>query len=201
MRGIVRSKLILISIAAVVCVSTCPAYASAKLTPSEVASKLLLSQAATMTGTGEVTFEMALGTDLEATNMMEGIPRTTPLNENGVYKCFTPCTPTDIEGEQRMERELQQEAYLVVMRGRTFAPLEKLRRGTSEGTGNFMTVVIDARTGFQKRLAIGGESPPPQPSALGPVTLLLVPGGTTAQAASRKVCYAHRVGHRLRCNR
>ncbi|MGA9314658.1 MAG: hypothetical protein WBV77_08525 [Solirubrobacteraceae bacterium] len=196
-----RAKLTFISIVAVVCVSVCPAYASAKLTASEVASNLLLSQAPTMKGTGEVTFETALGTKLEVTNIMEGKPRTARFNEEGGSECFEVCTPASIELSHELAIEREQETYLVVMRGRTFAPLERLRRGASEVTGNAMTVAINARTGFQTSMEIGGESPPPKASALGPVTLLVVPSGTTAQAASRKVCYAHRVGHRLRCNR
>ncbi|MGA9313872.1 MAG: hypothetical protein WBV77_04485 [Solirubrobacteraceae bacterium] len=196
-----RTKLTLISIVAVVCVSVCPAYASAKLTASEVASSLLLSQTPTMKGTGEVTFETALGTELEVVNVMEGRPRAAGFNESHAPACFTPCTPADIEAEQIREHELQQETYLVVMRGRTFAPSEHLRRGASEVTGNVMTVAVNAHTGQRTSMEIGGESPPPEASALGPVTLLVVPAGTTAQAASRKVCYAHRVGRRLRCNR
>jgi hypothetical protein len=196
-----RMKLILISIMAVVCVSVCPAYASAKLTASEVASSLLLSQAPTMKGTGEVTFETALGTKLEVTNIMEGKPRTARFDEEGHPQCFEVCTPAGIELSHELAIEREQETYLVVMRGRTFAPLERLRRGASEVTGNVMTVAINARTGFQASMQIGGDTPPPKASALGPVTLLVLPAGRTAQAASRKVCYAHRVGHRLRCNR
>lgn len=196
-----RTKLIVMSIMAVVGVSVCPAYASAKLTASEVASNLLLSQAPTMKGTGEVTFETALGTKLEVTNIMEGKPRTARFNEEGSPECFEGCTPASIEFSHELAIEREQETYLVVMRGRTFAPLERLRRGASEVTGNAMTVAINAHTGFQFSMEIGGESPPPNASALGPVTLLTVPAGTTALAASRKVCYAHRVGHRLRCNR
>jgi hypothetical protein len=196
-----RTKLIFISIMAVICVSVCPAYASAKLTASEVASDLLLSQAPTMKGTGEVTFETALGTKLEVTNIMKGKPRTARFNEEGSPECFEVCTPASIELGHELAIEREQEAYLVVMRGRTFAPLEKLRRGAGEVTGNVMTVSINARTGFQTAMEIGGDTPPPQASALGPVTLLTVPAGTTALAASRKVCYAHRVGHRLKCNR
>jgi hypothetical protein len=196
-----RTKLTFISIVAVVCVSACPAYASAKLTASEVASDLLLSQAPTMKGTGEVTFETALGTKLEVTNIIEGKPRTARFNEEGAPECFEACTPAGNGLGHELAIEREQETYLVVMRGRTFEPLEKLRRGASEVTGNAMTVAINARTGFQFAMEIGGDTPPPKASALGPVTLLTVPAGTTAQTASRKVCYAHRVGHRLRCNR
>ncbi len=154
-----------------------------------------------MTGTGEVTFETAVGTKLEVTNIIEGKPRTARFNEEGAPACFEGCTPAGIEIMHELEIEREQETYLVVMRGRTFAPLERLMRGASEVTGNVMTVAINARTGFQTSMEIGGDTPPPKASALGPVTLLVAPAGTTAQAASRKVCYAHRVGHRLRCNR
>jgi hypothetical protein len=199
--GIMRTKLIFISMMVLVCLSVYPAYASAKLTASEVVSNLLLSQASTMKGTGEVTFETALGTKLEVLNIMEGKSRTAPFNEAGKSECFEVCTQASIEFSHKLAAEREQETYIVVMRGRTFAPVERLRRGASEVTGNVMTVAINARTGFQTSMEIGGESPPPKASDLGPVTLLAVPAGTTAQAASRKVCYAHRVGHRLRCNR
>jgi hypothetical protein len=154
-----------------------------------------------MKGTEEVTFETALGTKLEVTNIMEGKPRTARFNEEGSPECFEGCNQASLEIIRKRAIEREQETYLVVMRGRTFAPLERLRRGASEVTGNAMTVTINAHTGFQFSMEIGGESPPPNASALGPVTLLTVPAGTTAQTASRKVCYAHRVGHRLRCNR
>jgi hypothetical protein len=138
-----------------------------ELTPVQAAEAGSYYARASAQEAGALQIEVAHGTDGQASAVNESRSPDEPATSNSpqiaAWRAST--------------------AYLVVIRGKQFAPSVPLKHGARQPTGTVLALILDAHTGQMEGLNLGPEAP--NVAALGQVTALNIPeNSTTAVAAS-----------------
>jgi hypothetical protein len=106
--------------------------------------------------------------------------------------CFGGQNASCSESEQARAKQVLLEegragAYVVIVKGRRFAPPERLRRGASPVTGGVMVLIIDAHTGIRDGLEVGNVTPLPTITELQGATAYTAPEAATTAGAARRL--------------
>jgi hypothetical protein len=131
---------------------------------------------------GELTMQLGKGTVAQAVAVMEHHSPATVSEPSG--RCFPglSCTETEVsQFKALMAAENNSPAYLVVLRGQKFSPLEHLMKGGKETSASVMSVVVDAHTGIRRSMTIGDPVIPSVNALDAPLALTAAPESLTAQ--------------------
>jgi hypothetical protein len=148
---------------------------------------------------GEVTVRLAHGTLAQTQALMEGGTVATAAAREAELRsaapsstfCFgganSPCAAGEIQhAKQVLYEESQRRTYLVAMTGKDFSPPESLPHGRAGTTGGIVVLILDAHSGVQLGLSIGGTMSTPKLSELAGASRYIAGAGSNVARAVGK---------------